>query len=93
MIINKIDNQTFCSKKFRLPIKDFVYAMDGIPIFSKKSYSVKEYSNPKAKELYKKAQRADTFKESAELYKQMGHYEIKKMNLIERIKDFFTIYI
>lgn len=93
MIVNKITNQSFEGKKFRLPIHDFVYAVDGIPLWSKKSCCVKEYSNPDAKKLYKKAQKADTFKEAAELYEQMGHYEIKKMNLIERIKDFFTIYI
>ena len=91
MIVNKINNLSFCSKKFRLPINNIEYNIDGRPLWSKKANSVKEYSNPKAKELYKKAQKSSDIREIAKLYEEMGHYEIKEMSFMEKIKSFFSI--
>ncbi len=91
MKVSKIDNQPFESKKFRLPINNMVYTIDGIPIWSKKAHCVKEFSNPNAKELYKKAQSAKDIKEMTKFYTEMGHYEIKEMNFIEKFKSFFNL--
>jgi len=91
MKINKIDNQSFESKKFRLPINDIVYTVGGIPLWSKKSHCVKEYSNPNAKQLYEKAKQTHDIKEMTKLYSAMGHYEIKEMNFVEKIKSFFNL--
>ena len=92
MIISKINNLSFSSKKFRLPINNIEYNIDGRPLWSKKANSVKEYSNPKAEELYKKAQKSNDIGEIAKLYQEMGHYELKEMNFIERVKNFFNFW-
>ena len=97
MRIIKIVNQSFESQKLRLPINDIIYTIDGIPLWSKKSNCVKEYSNPNAKQLYEKAKQSHDIKEVMKLYDEMGHYEIKpmnfveKVNFIEKIKRFFKI--
>ncbi len=89
MRISKINNQSFESKNFRLPINNFIYTIDGRPLWSKKANAVREYSNPKAKELYEKAQKSHDIKEIINLYNEMGHYELKEMNFGEQIKSFF----
>lgn len=89
MKISKINNQSFGDKKFRLPIENIVYTIEGRTLWSKKTFLVREYSNPKAKELYEKANQTKNIKDKAKLYIEMGHYEIKEMNFLERIKKFF----
>ena len=84
------NNQYFTAKakKFRLPVQSYIYTIDGIPILSRRCNAVREYSNPNAEELYKKAKKAKDLKEQARLYQEMGHYELVDMDLRERIFSF-----
>ncbi len=91
VIGNPISNQAFTAKKFRLPVGDVVYTVNGRILWSRKSYSVKEYSNPNAEQLYKGAQKTKNISDKARLFAQMGHYEIVNMSAKEKIKAFLRL--
>lgn len=85
------NNQYFTAKtkKFRLPVQSYIYTIDGIPLWSKRCNAIKEFSNPDAEELYKKAKKTKDLKEQARLYDEMGHYELVDMNLREKFVSLF----
>ena len=89
MYINPINNQTFEAKKFRLIVDDQIYTRVGTMMTNFKTTGkyVREFSNPKAEELYKKAQQTRDMEEKIQLYDQMGHYELKRLNIKERLHN------
>lgn len=71
MKINSITGQNFEANKFRLPIKKVQTKWGDFPVDC-----VKEFSNPKAKELYRLAQQTENLEERAAILSQMGEYRI-----------------
>jgi len=86
-----INNQSFGTNKFRVPVTIVTRTVEDTfyrnPI--RIGGYVKEYSNPEAKGIYEKLQQEKDIYKRAELDKQMGDYEIKPMNKKEKIKMFF----
>ena len=86
-----VSNTNFGNNKFRVPVTIVTRTVEDIhyrfPI--RKGGYVKEYSNPEAKDIYKKLQQTKDIRERAKLDEQMGDYEIKPMNMKERIVEFF----
>lgn len=81
------NNQSFEAKKFRIPV-DVIAKPEGMPWCYKYSLPgkwVREYDNPEAEAIYKKAQKVKDIDEKIALYKQMGHYELKNISLKERL--------
>jgi len=79
--------QSFESNKFRLPV-ELVTKPEGCTwssVMKLPGKWVREYDNPEAGTIYKKAQQAKSLEEKLDLYKQMGHYELKKQSLKERL--------
>ena len=85
------NSSSFMAKRFRIPIRNIVYSLHGMTLFSKKSNAVKEYSNPCAAELYSLAQQSKDINEKVRLYSDMGHYEIVSMAAKEKIKTFLRL--
>lgn len=83
MHVKAISNQTFEAKKFRLPIKNLQTKWGYIPVDC-----VKEFDNPQAEELYKKAQQTSNLKEKVALLLQMGDYKIIDNSLEKQINKF-----
>ena len=81
-------SRTFTAKKFRLPVKNITYTIDGITVWSKKCNLAKEFSNPNAEQLFNQAQQAADLKERARLLEEMGDFELVDMNLKKGISDF-----
>lgn len=83
------------AKPFRIIADSITYSHIGTSLvhFKKPSKYVMEYKNPKAKELYEKAQATRDIYEKASLYEQMGHYELKTLNLSEIIREKFNKFI
>ena len=82
MRVNAVTNQNFEGNRFRLPINQIQTKW-----WTKKVDCLKEFENPKAEELYKKAQQTSDLKEKADLLAQMGHYRItdnKKESIISK---------
>jgi len=71
MKINSITGQNFEGKKFRIPIKKISTKWGDVPVDC-----AKEFSNPKAGELYNQAQKAQNIKDRVNLLSQMGEYRI-----------------
>ena len=84
MRINSIDNQIFQAKKFRLPIKKLIIPHLGTIDVN----CMKEYDNPNAEMLYKKALQTSDIKEKAELLSQMGDYRILDARIEEIVNKF-----
>ena len=79
MKINAINNTNFEAKKFKLPIKTVDLTNPELMALGKQEVEVnwyRVYENPKAKTLYKQAQKTKDWQERARLYSDMGHYEI-----------------
>ena len=88
MRINATDNHSFQAKKFRLIVGSQMYVRVGTTMtnFKTSGRYVQEYINPKAEELYNKAQKTNDIKEKVRLYDKMGHYELKSLNTKERLR-------
>lgn len=71
MKINSITNQSFEANKFRIPVKKVQTKWGDIPVDC-----VKEFDNPKARELYERAQKTENIEERINLLSQMGDYRI-----------------
>ena len=91
MKICSIPSQNFQARKFRLPVKTVEWAHPGFSATEKVNW-VKEFSNPKAEELYKKAMETSDLQEKMKLLDQMGEYrlfdierEIMFENFIEKL--------
>lgn len=95
MRINTIDNKTFQTKPFRLMAEELTYTRLGSSLvnFKKPSKYVMEYKNPRAEELYKKAQNTRDFFKKVSLYEQMGEYELKSLNFKELIEYKFDKFL
>lgn len=83
MYVKAISSQTFEAKKFRLPVKIIQTKWGDIPVDC-----IKEFDNPQAEELYKKAQQNSNLKEKVALLSQMGDYKIIDNSLEKRINKF-----
>ena len=75
--INSQTNSFQGNKKFRI----YSDTMDYIDFNSRITFSnntrwAKEYENPNAKELYKKAKATKDWKEKVRLFDEMGHYKM-----------------
>ena len=83
------------NKPFRIVANSIMYSHLGTSLvhFKKPSKYVMEYKNPKAKELYEKAQKTADIKEKVRLLDEMGHYELKSLNLSEIIKEKFNKFV
>ena len=89
--VNAVQFQS--SKKFRLPIKFVTYDRFCTDLFNFRILPgryVKEYSNPNAESLYKKALQTTDWKERVRLYREMGQYRVVDVSLKERIKNYFN---
>ena len=75
MKICSIPSQNFQARKFRLPVKAVEMAHPGFSATEKVNW-VKEFSNPKAEDLYKKAMETSDLKEKMRLFEQMGEYRV-----------------
>ena len=75
MKICSIPSQNFQARKFRLPVKAVEMAQPGFSATEKVNW-VKEFSNPKAEVLYKKAMETSDLKEKMRLFEQMGEYRV-----------------
>ena len=95
MHINPVSNQSFEAKPFRIIADSAIYSHIGTSFvhFKKPSKYVMEYKNPRAKELYEKAKATRNISEKVALYEQMGHYELKSLNLSEIIREKFNKFI
>ena len=71
MRVDSIKYQTFEGNKFRLPIKN-LQTKWGV----KRVDCIKEYNNPRAEELYEKAQQTKDLKVKINLLSQMGDYRV-----------------
>lgn len=91
MQINSINNTAFEAKKFRLIVDATYYdRVDGALLNHRNvGKYVKEYSNPKARDLYNQAQKSTNVKEQIKLYNEMGDFEIKSLNIFEIIREKF----
>ena len=87
------NKQQFTAEKFRVPVKEIVYTIGGIRLWTKKCNLVREYSNPNAEQLYKQAKQTHDFREKARLYSEMGHYELVDMTLREKITQFLEHFL
>ena len=84
-------NLNFGAKKFRLPI-DVITKQAGFDWYSEYSLGgkwVREYDNPNAESIYKKAQKVKNVDEKLTLLKQMGDYQLKNISLKERLIDLY----
>ena len=81
MYIKAISSQTFLANKFRLPVKTIQTKWGDIPVDC-----IKEFDNPQAEELYKKAQQNNNLKEKVALLSQMGDYTIIDNSLEKQLK-------
>ncbi len=95
MRVNSIDDNAFKAKKFRLVVNAVDYDRVGgrLTNFKNVGKYVKEYSNPTAKELYEQAQKTKDVKEQIRLYEEMGDYELKSLNLFERLREKFNKFV
>ena len=78
MKIQTINSQTnFNAKNFKIKSNkmQYTYTDTGYTFF-KNMYWAKEYSNPKAEELYNRAMQTKDLKQKTELFKEMGHYKM-----------------
>lgn len=86
-IQNNNYKQTFGIKKFRVQQTFVTRSLsDGFwhnPLMS--GGIVREYSNPNARDIYRRLKITTNEQERKLLLEQMGPYEIKNMNIIERI--------
>ena len=82
-------------KPFRIISESLTYTHFGTSLvnFRKPAKYVMEYNNPKAEELYKKAQATKNIYEKVALYEQMGHYELKSLSIKERLQDSFKKFL
>ena len=87
MRINQITNQKFEAKNFRQAVSNKLYVRVGTKMtsFKTKGKYVKEYSNPHAEELYKKAKQTKDYNERIRLLDQMGDYELIDLNIKENV--------
>ena len=80
MNIQPISSTNFeARKKFRIPIKIQTYKRTNGELVDFKNLSgkwVEEYSNPDAKNLYKKAKAAKDWREKVRFLEEMGDYEL-----------------
>lgn len=79
MKIQPINAQTsfYSKKKFRIYSDSIDYIdFNSRMTFSNNTRWAKEYENPNAKELYKKAKATKDWKEKARLFDEMGHYKM-----------------
>ena len=68
---------TFEAKKFRLKMNSIEYIdPNSGHSFSAHMFWAREYSNPNAEMLYKRANATKDIKEKAKLYNEMGHYQM-----------------
>lgn len=91
MRTESVNNINF-QRKFREPVRYAARMMGNFPEDSLvlRNY-IKEYENPNAKTIYNEAkeqQRLGNWSAAANLFRQMGSYEIKKPNIKERITFF-----
>ncbi|MCR5266154.1 MAG: hypothetical protein K6E29_06125 [Cyanobacteria bacterium RUI128] len=83
-----INNQSFGIKKFRLPIKSITYGEPHASYTVKTSENiVREYPNPMAAALYKKANEAESTEEKIRLFDSMGHYRIRNLDAERRLDN------
>ena len=75
MKISTINNQIFEAQKFRLPVKEAIFGPPEFHCTGKVNW-VKEYTNPKAKDLYEKAMKTKDLQEKMKLFNQMGEYKL-----------------
>lgn len=77
------------AKPFRIISEGITYSHLGTSLvhFQKTSKYVMEYKNPKAQELYMKAQATRDIYKKAELFEQMGDYELKSLNFKEHLQE------
>ena len=74
-----ISNQSFEAKRLRLVVKKLDLTNPDLMQYgrqTKRVNLVKEYVNPRAEELYKKAMQTNNIKEKTKLFSQMGDYEL-----------------
>lgn len=68
---------TFEAKKFRLKMNSIEHIdPNSGHSFSAHMFWAREYSNPNAEMLYKRANATKDIKEKAKLYSEMGHYQM-----------------
>ena len=89
MRINSISEQNFESKRFRIVVEPNLYSTIGSSVirFKTSSKYVKEYSNPRAEEIYNKIQKSNDIYEKAALTEFLGHYELKELNFKEKFQS------
>ena len=72
-------------KNFRIPLGDIDYTdiklLGLVPSTIVKTTMMKEYDNPNAESIYKKAQKVKNVDEKLTLLKQMGDYQLKNISL------------
>ena len=86
-----VNNQSFGTNKFRLPIKAITYGEPHMSYTVKTSDNiVKEYSNPLAADLYQKAEKEKSIKEKIKLIDAMGHYRIRNLDAEKRLDKVFN---
>ena len=86
-----VNNQSFGTKKFRMPIKAITYGEPHMGYTVKTSENiVKEYSNPLAADLYQKAKKEESIKEKIKLIDSMGHYRIRNLDAEKRLENVFN---
>lgn len=79
MKIQPINSQTsfYSKKKFRIYSDTMEYVdLTSRITFSNNTRWAKEYENPDAEELYKRAKATKDWKEKARLFNEMGHYKM-----------------
>ena len=106
MKINAINNQNFEARRFRLTVKKMDLTNPDLIQYGRQFKSVnfvKEYSNPEAESLYKKAIETKDMREKARLLSEMDDFELidfgpgvlgkMRMNLylaISKVTDLFS---
>ena len=80
MKIDSIYSQPFEANKLRIPIKRIRTKWGSIPVDC-----IKEFDNPKSKELYQLAMQTKDTKEKIAILEQLGHYRIID-NAVEELR-------
>lgn len=83
MYVKAISSQTFEANKFRLPVKTIQTKWGDIPVDC-----IKEFDNPQAEELYKKAQQNSNLEEKVALLSQIGDYKVIDNSFEKQINKF-----
>ena len=98
MKICAINNQKFEAKKFRLPlkiVKDTESVRTSLNFVSKQTdlpgIYVMEYSNPKAKELYERAQKTTNLEKKLDLLEKMGDYKVINIAEEQTLAQFLNV--